>query len=158
MIKYYFRPKKVGKISHKLTFGLLNRHGIAGWPKDPNEHLSFAFVCTGKLFLNILIGVNKRTLTYLAPSIHWKFGISIFKLNVKMASEMSGFFNWLPLYFGESDLKYEYSIFYFGTFCLGKWKGQMYDAWNTYVMTKCFILLDFTYGHVLFSNPIIYRP
>ena len=38
--------KKVGTVSHKLTFGLLNRHKIAGWEPQPEEHLSFAFVCT----------------------------------------------------------------------------------------------------------------
>ena len=73
-IKYYFRPKKVGKISHKLTFGLLNRHGIAGWPKDPNEHLSFAFVCTGKLFLNI------RTPRYISENLLWNMNILYFTL------------------------------------------------------------------------------
>ena len=33
----------------------------------------------------------------MAPSAHWWFNISILKLNVKMALEVSGFFNWLPL-------------------------------------------------------------
>ena len=36
-------------------------------------------------------------MTSLAPSTHWEFNVSILKLNVKMAPEMSGFFNWLPL-------------------------------------------------------------
>ena len=31
------------------------------------------------------------------PSTHWKFSVSILKLNVKMTPEMSGFFDWLPL-------------------------------------------------------------
>ena len=34
------------------------------------------------------------------PSTHWEFSISILKLKVKVALEMSGFFNWLPLDFG----------------------------------------------------------
>ena len=46
----------------------------------------------------IEIGVNWRTLTYLAPSTHWEFSFRILKLNAKMAPEMSGFFNWLPLH------------------------------------------------------------
>ena len=46
----------------------------------------------------LIIGVNHRILTSLAPSTHWDFSISIVKLNVKMAPEMVGFFNWLPLF------------------------------------------------------------
>ena len=38
--------KKIGQVSHKLTFGLLNRHHIAGWGPQTDEHLAFAFVCT----------------------------------------------------------------------------------------------------------------
>ena len=38
--------KKVGQVGHKLTFGLLNRHHIAGWAPHADEHLAFAFVCT----------------------------------------------------------------------------------------------------------------
>ena len=36
-----------------------------------------------------------------APT-HWEFSIPILKLNVKMAPEMSGFFNWLPLLSAEN--------------------------------------------------------
>ena len=43
------------------------------------------------------MGDNLWTLTYLAPSTHWEFSIRLLKLNVKMAPEISGFFNWLPL-------------------------------------------------------------
>ena len=40
---------------------------------------------------------NWKTRKHLAPSIHSEIGISILKRNVKMALEMSGLFNWLPL-------------------------------------------------------------
>ena len=48
--------KKIGATGHKLTFGLLNRHQIAGWAPQPEEHLSFAFVCTGTWSLSLNIG------------------------------------------------------------------------------------------------------
>ena len=37
-------------------------------------------------------------MTSLAPSTHGELSISILKLNMEMAPEMSGFFNWLPLF------------------------------------------------------------
>ena len=47
---------------------------------------------------NLIIGVSQRNLTSLASSTNWEFSISILKFNVKMAPEMSGCFNWLPLF------------------------------------------------------------
>jgi hypothetical protein len=54
----------VGEIPHMLTFGLLNKHKVAGWPAsdDGVEYLSFAFVvgddhidssCTGSSVVQI---------------------------------------------------------------------------------------------------------
>ena len=53
---------------------------------------------SGQNTFSNITGVNWRTLTSLAPSTHWEFSISIIELNVKMAPEMSEFFNWLPLH------------------------------------------------------------
>ena len=58
--------KKVGTTGHKLTFGLLNRHRIAGWEPQPEEHLSFAFVCTGMWSLGLIIG-NIRNKKMIPP-------------------------------------------------------------------------------------------
>ena len=66
--------------------------------------MSFSFWLT--IFSKIM-GVNWRTLTSLAPSTHWEFCILILKLIVKMAPEMSGFFNWLPLLHNLCDISYD---------------------------------------------------
>lgn len=49
---YETLSKKIGTLPHKLTFGLLNKHHVAGWessPDDDTEYLSFAFMITGRV-------------------------------------------------------------------------------------------------------------
>ena len=43
-------------------------------------------------------GQLKNPDIYGALYTDWEFSITILKLNSKMAPEMSGFFNWLPLH------------------------------------------------------------
>ena len=50
-------------------------------------------ILKSKMLLSNVIGVNYWTLISLALSKQWEFSVSILKLNVKMAPEMSGFIN-----------------------------------------------------------------